>query len=114
MRSQARDDSAVWSSIDILSCVVPRKCPHYIHVGVRMALAPLPPPPFDPCALLDSVMSRSSFHVLQAKVDPEEIFTKLDRIGKGSFGEVFKGIDKRTQQVPTFQSYTCTCTPHEY
>ena len=32
-------------------------------------------------------------------MDPEQIFTKLDRIGKGSFGEVFKGIDKRTQQV---------------
>ncbi|KAJ3585176.1 hypothetical protein NHX12_013897 [Muraenolepis orangiensis] len=32
-------------------------------------------------------------------VDPEELFTKLDRIGKGSFGEVFKGIDKRTQSV---------------
>ena len=35
----------------------------------------------------------------QTKIDPETIFTKLDRIGKGSFGEVFKGIDKRTQQV---------------
>jgi len=33
------------------------------------------------------------------KVDPETIFSKLERIGKGSFGEVFKGIDKRTQQV---------------
>lgn len=33
------------------------------------------------------------------KVDPELIFTKQERIGKGSFGEVFKGIDKRTQQV---------------
>uniref|UniRef100_A0A8C2JN06 non-specific serine/threonine protein kinase n=1 Tax=Cyprinus carpio TaxID=7962 RepID=A0A8C2JN06_CYPCA len=33
------------------------------------------------------------------KVDPEKLFTKLDRIGKGSFGEVFKGIDNRTQQV---------------
>lgn len=31
--------------------------------------------------------------------DPEELFTKLERIGKGSFGEVFKGIDNRTQQV---------------
>ncbi|CAL8322020.1 unnamed protein product [Merluccius merluccius] len=31
--------------------------------------------------------------------DPEELFTKLDRIGKGSFGEVFKGIDNRTQKV---------------
>ncbi|CAB1345632.1 unnamed protein product [Coregonus sp. 'balchen'] len=33
------------------------------------------------------------------KVDPEELFTKLERIGKGSFGEVFKGIDNRTQSV---------------
>uniref|UniRef100_A0A3B4WV98 non-specific serine/threonine protein kinase n=1 Tax=Seriola lalandi dorsalis TaxID=1841481 RepID=A0A3B4WV98_SERLL len=32
-------------------------------------------------------------------IDPEELFTKLDRIGKGSFGEVFKGIDNRTQSV---------------
>lgn len=31
--------------------------------------------------------------------DPEELFIKLDRIGKGSFGEVFKGIDNRTQKV---------------
>lgn len=33
------------------------------------------------------------------KKDPEIIFTKQERIGKGSFGEVFKGIDNRTQQV---------------
>ncbi|XP_067300987.1 serine/threonine-protein kinase 24a [Pseudorasbora parva] len=33
------------------------------------------------------------------KIDPEKLFTKLERIGKGSFGEVFKGIDNRTQQV---------------
>uniref|UniRef100_A0AAQ6A021 non-specific serine/threonine protein kinase n=1 Tax=Amphiprion ocellaris TaxID=80972 RepID=A0AAQ6A021_AMPOC len=32
-------------------------------------------------------------------LDPEELFTKLERIGKGSFGEVFKGIDNRTQKV---------------
>uniref|UniRef100_A0A7N8XV05 non-specific serine/threonine protein kinase n=1 Tax=Mastacembelus armatus TaxID=205130 RepID=A0A7N8XV05_9TELE len=32
-------------------------------------------------------------------MDPEELFTKLERIGKGSFGEVFKGIDNRTQKV---------------
>uniref|UniRef100_A0A1A8QXN9 Serine/threonine-protein kinase 24 n=1 Tax=Nothobranchius rachovii TaxID=451742 RepID=A0A1A8QXN9_9TELE len=33
------------------------------------------------------------------KADPEELFTKQERIGKGSFGEVFKGIDSRTQKV---------------
>lgn len=33
------------------------------------------------------------------RLDPEQIFTKQERIGKGSFGEVFKGIDNRTQQV---------------
>ncbi|CAO2625534.1 Serine/threonine-protein kinase 25, partial [Lemmus lemmus] len=31
--------------------------------------------------------------------DPEELFTKLDRIGKGSFGEVYKGIDNHTKEV---------------
>lgn len=34
-----------------------------------------------------------------SKIDPEAIFARLDRIGKGSFGEVFKGIDKRSQQT---------------
>ncbi|XP_058844971.1 serine/threonine-protein kinase 26-like [Acipenser ruthenus] len=34
-----------------------------------------------------------------SRADPEELFTKLERIGKGSFGEVFKGIDNRTQKV---------------
>ena len=33
------------------------------------------------------------------KLDPEQLFTKQERIGKGSFGEVFKGIDNRTQQI---------------
>jgi len=36
---------------------------------------------------------------MRRKVDPEIVFTKQERIGKGSFGEVFKGIDNRTQQV---------------
>uniref|UniRef100_A0A8C3FB42 non-specific serine/threonine protein kinase n=1 Tax=Chrysemys picta bellii TaxID=8478 RepID=A0A8C3FB42_CHRPI len=43
-----------------------------------------------------------SFHFrgcFNYRADPEELFTKLERIGKGSFGEVFKGIDNRTQQV---------------
>eukprot|EP00096_Caligus_rogercresseyi_P005774 TRINITY_DN2178_c0_g1_i2.p1 TRINITY_DN2178_c0_g1~~TRINITY_DN2178_c0_g1_i2.p1 ORF type:complete len:611 (-),score=239.35 TRINITY_DN2178_c0_g1_i2:850-2682(-) len=33
------------------------------------------------------------------RVDPELVFTKQERIGKGSFGEVYKGIDNRTQQI---------------
>lgn len=28
--------------------------------------------------------------------DPEELYVKQDKIGKGSFGEVYKGFDKRT------------------
>ena len=38
-------------------------------------------------------------HFVSQKVDPELIFTKQERIGKGSFGEVFKGVDNRTQQI---------------
>ncbi|KAJ7415321.1 hypothetical protein WISP_78778 [Willisornis vidua] len=40
-----------------------------------------------------------SLEVQTLKADPEELFTKLEKIGKGSFGEVFKGIDNRTQKV---------------
>jgi len=35
----------------------------------------------------------------QVKIDPEKNFSRLERIGKGSFGEVFKGMDKRSQRV---------------
>lgn len=35
----------------------------------------------------------------QNKVDPEDSFTKLERIGRGSFGEVFKGLDKLSQKI---------------
>ncbi|XP_064615360.1 germinal center kinase 1-like isoform X2 [Liolophura sinensis] len=35
----------------------------------------------------------------QGRIDPEAKFTKLEKIGKGSFGEVFKGTDNDTQQV---------------
>uniref|UniRef100_A0A4W5JLZ7 non-specific serine/threonine protein kinase n=1 Tax=Hucho hucho TaxID=62062 RepID=A0A4W5JLZ7_9TELE len=43
--------------------------------------------------------SSSPASVPNSRTDPEELFTKLERIGKGSFGEVFKGIDNRTQKV---------------
>jgi serine/threonine-protein kinase 24/25/MST4 len=48
----------------------------------------VPPPP-----------SSSLSTTQKDKLDPEILFTKLERIGRGSFGEVFKGIDNRTQQV---------------
>ncbi|CAF0780873.1 unnamed protein product [Rotaria sp. Silwood1] len=35
----------------------------------------------------------------QAKVDPEEIFERHDHIGRGSFGEVYKGINKKSSNV---------------
>ncbi|XP_050504081.1 serine/threonine-protein kinase 26 isoform X1 [Diabrotica virgifera virgifera] len=46
-----------------------------------------------------SIRGNSINMALKRKVDPELIFTKQERIGKGSFGEVFKGIDNRTTQV---------------
>ncbi|XP_076846499.1 serine/threonine-protein kinase 25a [Brachyhypopomus gauderio] len=33
------------------------------------------------------------------RLDPEQYFTKLERIGKGSFGEVYKGINNCTKEV---------------
>jgi serine/threonine-protein kinase 24/25/MST4 len=33
--------------------------------------------------------------MLLQRVDPESIYTKQERIGRGSFGEVYKGIDNR-------------------
>ncbi|XP_054888723.1 serine/threonine-protein kinase 25 isoform X2 [Poeciliopsis prolifica] len=33
------------------------------------------------------------------KLDPEEYFTRQERIGKGSFGEVYKGLNNRTKEV---------------
>ena len=33
------------------------------------------------------------------KVDPKLIYTIKQQIGKGSSGEVFKGVDNRTQEV---------------
>ncbi|KAF9352267.1 putative protein serine/threonine kinase, partial [Mortierella sp. AD094] len=35
---------------------------------------------------------------ISSQLDPEEYYVKLERIGKGSFGEVFKGFDRRTKK----------------
>ena len=44
-------------------------------------------------------MVQQFFLFVFQRVDPELVFTKQERIGKGSFGEVYKGLDNRTQQV---------------
>ncbi|KAB0395648.1 hypothetical protein E2I00_000521, partial [Balaenoptera physalus] len=49
--------------------------------------------------LSGSPAARPTLCPQHSRVDPEELFTKLDRIGKGSFGEVYKGIDNRTKEV---------------
>ncbi|KJE89921.1 serine/threonine kinase 25 [Capsaspora owczarzaki ATCC 30864] len=35
----------------------------------------------------------------KGETDPEVLYTKMERIGKGSFGEVFKGIDNKSKQT---------------
>ncbi|XP_071950567.1 serine/threonine-protein kinase 25-like isoform X2 [Antedon mediterranea] len=41
----------------------------------------------------------NSISASDKKADPEQLYTKLEKIGKGSFGEVFKGIDNKTKEV---------------
>lgn len=48
--------------------------------------------------LTNSVVSLPSLDQ-NTRLDPEEYFTKQERIGKGSFGEVYKGINNRTKEV---------------
>lgn len=33
------------------------------------------------------------------KLDPEQLYTRQERIGRGAFGEVYKGLDNRTGQI---------------
>ncbi|KAL3207599.1 hypothetical protein MRX96_010080 [Rhipicephalus microplus] len=70
-------------------CAVTR--PAFAPLCVRM--------PRDCVQLTRSHVCIPTAAVTTRKVDPELIFTKQERIGKGSFGEVFKGLDNRTQQV---------------
>jgi len=45
-----------------------------------------------------SSKKRSKHRQSQRGGNPEELFERQERIGKGSFGQVFKGIDKKTKQ----------------
>jgi serine/threonine-protein kinase 24/25/MST4 len=49
--------------------------------------------------LVSTFSTKMSFPQQQSNIDPEDNFTRLERIGKGSFGEVFKGLDKRTKRI---------------
>jgi serine/threonine protein kinase len=42
--------------------------------------------------------SSASSRTRGGRTDPEDIYVRQDRIGKGSFGEVYKGYDKRTMR----------------
>ncbi|CAF1686908.1 unnamed protein product, partial [Adineta ricciae] len=35
----------------------------------------------------------------QGKIEPEEVFQRLEHIGRGSFGEVYKGINIKTSNI---------------
>ncbi|CAL8102991.1 unnamed protein product [Calicophoron daubneyi] len=45
------------------------------------------------------MLSANSPQIRVSNVDPSSMYDVLERIGRGSFGEVFKGIDKRTREV---------------
>ena len=38
----------------------------------------------------------SAFYIMER---PEDRYTDLDRIGRGSFGEVFRAVDSKTSQI---------------
>ena len=74
---------------------------HPLYVPNAFILLPLR-------CLLAELMNMASFlpltgdnnpHSKGSKPDPELLFTKLELIGKGSFGKVFKGISNRTKEV---------------
>ncbi|KAJ3592632.1 hypothetical protein NHX12_007759 [Muraenolepis orangiensis] len=77
----------------------PADCGRYTAASTK---APSPPPPGEVHRLTAMAQSPGPGRlagVQNFSADPEELFTKLDRIGKGSFGEVFKGIDNKTQKL---------------
>uniref|UniRef100_A0A1I7RWI7 non-specific serine/threonine protein kinase n=1 Tax=Bursaphelenchus xylophilus TaxID=6326 RepID=A0A1I7RWI7_BURXY len=44
---------------------------------------------------MENPVDPSNDPLAELKVDPETIYTRQERIGRGSFGEVYKGIDNR-------------------
>ncbi|CAH8590269.1 unnamed protein product [Dicrocoelium dendriticum] len=45
------------------------------------------------------MLNRSSVQIKVSNADPETIYDVQERIGRGSFGEVFKGMNKKTREV---------------
>lgn len=62
-------------------------------ISAALRKSPSPPRPATP------VQSSSHTVTQDHHSDPELFYVRQDRIGKGSFGEVYKGYDKRTQQT---------------
>ncbi|KAG0030946.1 putative protein serine/threonine kinase [Podila clonocystis] len=46
-----------------------------------------------------SWITHNHLQSVSSQLDPEDYYVKLERIGKGSFGEVFKGFDRRTKKL---------------
>uniref|UniRef100_A0A915BXK1 non-specific serine/threonine protein kinase n=1 Tax=Parascaris univalens TaxID=6257 RepID=A0A915BXK1_PARUN len=47
----------------------------------------------------DSEMTANEPFEFGQKLDPEQLYTRQERIGRGAFGEVYKGLDNRTGQI---------------
>ncbi|KAG8741646.1 putative protein serine/threonine kinase [Ceratobasidium sp. 414] len=63
--------------------------------AISAVLRKSPSPPRSSTPVQSSSHTASQDH----HSDPELFYVRQDRIGKGSFGEVYKGYDKRTQQT---------------
>ncbi|KAG8723487.1 putative protein serine/threonine kinase [Ceratobasidium sp. 395] len=67
--------------------------------AISAVLRKSPSPPRSPRCSTPTEQSSSHTASQDHHSDPELFYVRQDRIGKGSFGEVYKGYDKRTQQT---------------